>query len=295
MHQPPPTVLSFAATDPSSGAGIQADILTLASMGCHPLSVITAITVQDTIGVRNVLPVEPQWITLQAGTILADIPVRVFKIGMPGSIGVIRAIADVLSCYPDIPVVFDPVLASGRGDQFANHDMIQAIRELLLPLTTVLTPNSMEARQLLRNRDDENLPPAPDTPELSVCAGELLLLGCKYVLITGTHEDTQEVVNTLYGADRTGNAGSTVIRSDKWPRLPGSFHGSGCTLASAVAASLASGLSVAESVFQAQRYTWQTLQAGFQPGAGQSIPDRLFQVHHQAGHARNKNDALPQN
>lgn len=281
MHQPPPTVLSFAATDPGSGAGIQADILTLASMGCHPLSVITAITAQDTVGVRNVLPVGPQWVTLQADTILADIPVQVFKIGMTGSIGVIHAIAGILSRYPEVPVVLDPVLASGRGDRFASHDMIQAMRELLLPLTTVLTPNSMEARQLLRSKDNTSLSAAPDTPELSVCAAELLLLGCKYVLITGTHEDTPEVVNTLYGADETSHAGSTVIRADKWPRLPGSFHGSGCTLASAIAASLANGLPVAESVCQAQRYTWQTLQAGFQPGTGQSVPDRLFQMHHQ--------------
>ena len=291
MHQPPPTVLSFAATDPSGGAGIQADILTLASMGCHPLSVVTAITVQDTVGVRNVLPVDPEWVTHQAGTILADIPVQAFKIGMPGSAGTIRAIAGILSRYPDIPVVLDPVLASGRGDPFASHEMIQAMRELLLPLTTILTPNSLEARQLAQNMNHNDSSHTRDTPELSACAAEFLVLGCKYVLITGTHEDTADVVNTLYGAEETGSQ-HTLIRSDKWPRLPGSFHGSGCTLASAVAALLARGLPMAESVCQAQHYTWQTLKAGFQPGIGQVIPDRMFQTRHQTDHQ--KINATPQ-
>lgn len=283
MHQPPPTVLSFAATDPSGGAGIQADILTLAGMGCHPLSVVTAITAQDTVGVRNILPVDPEWVTHQADTILADIPVQAFKIGMPGSTVVIRAIAGILSRYPDIPAVLDPVLASGRGDPFASHEMVRAMRELLLPLTTVLTPNSLEARQLVHNTNHTDTSHARNTPTLSACAAELLALGCKYVLITGTHENTPDVVNTLYGADETGSQ-HTLIRSDKWPRLPNSFHGSGCTLASAIAASLARGLPVVESICQAQHYTWQTLQAGFQPGSGQAIPDRMFRAHHQAAY-----------
>ena len=111
-----PIVLVFAATDPSGGAGIQADILTLSSMGCHPLSVITAVTIQDTMGVEDVLPIDAEWVADQARCVLEDMPVAVFKVGLLGSVEAIAAIAEVVSDYPDIPLVLDPVLASGRGD-----------------------------------------------------------------------------------------------------------------------------------------------------------------------------------
>ena len=263
MPQPPPIVLSFAASDPSGGAGIQADILTLASMGCHPLSVITAITVQDTAGVDDVMALDPEWVTDQARAVLEDMPVHVFKMGMLGSVEIITAIAEVISDYPNIPLVLDPVLASGRGDELASDDMVMAMRELLLPQVTIITPNSLEARRLAQD-DDEN-----DMPDLSLCAERLLQMGCEYVLITGTHENTSQVVNNLYG---TGG----VVRTDSWRRLEGSYHGSGCTLASAIAAALANGLPVAEGVYEAQEYTWQSLKAGFRPGMGQFLPDRLF-------------------
>ena len=264
MSQPPPLVLSFAASDPSGGAGIQADILTLASMGCHPLSVITAITVQDTAGVDGVMSLDPEWVADQARAVLEDMPVNVFKIGMLGSAEIIMAIAEVISDYPDIPLVLDPILASGRGDELANEDMLATMRELLIPQATIITPNSMEARRLAQNDDDDQ-----DSPELHQCAQRLLGMGCEYVLITGTHENTTQVVNTLYQSD-------VVVRSDAWPRLAGSYHGSGCTLASAIAAAIANGLPIAECVYEAQEYTWRTLKAGFRPGMGQYLPDRLF-------------------
>ena len=263
MSQPPPIVLSFAASDSSGGAGIQADILTLASMGCHPLSVITAITIQDTAGVDDVLALDPEWVTDQARSVLEDMPVHVFKMGMLGSVEVIMAIAEVISDYPNIPLVLDPVLASGRGDELASDDMVMAMRELLLPQVTILTPNSLEARRLAQD-DDEN-----DLPDLGLCAERLLQMGCEYVLVTGTHENTSQVINSLYGA-------SGVVRTDSWRRLEGSFHGSGCTLASAIAAGLANGLPISEGVYEAQEYTWQSLRAGFRPGMGQHLPDRLF-------------------
>lgn len=257
----PPIVLSFAASDPSGGAGIQADLLTLSSMGCHPLSVITALTVQDTAGVEAILPIDAEWIEDQARALLEDMPVAAFKIGLPGSVENIAVIAEILSDYPDIPLVLDPVLASGRGDDLTDDEMIAALRELLLPQTTILTPNSLEARRLA---DDEESEPALDD-----CARRLIGLGCEYVLVTGTHENTAQVVNTLYGE-------SGLVRCDSWERLPGSYHGSGCTLASAIAANLANGLSVTEAVRDAQDYTWQSLAAGFRPGMGQFIPDRFF-------------------
>ncbi len=264
MLQPPPIVLSFSANDSSGGAGIQADILTLASMGCHPLSVITAVTVQDTVGVDDVMALDPGWVADQARAVLEDMPVHVFKIGMLGSVEIIAAIAEIVSDYPDIPIVLDPVLSSGRGEELASEDMISAMRELLLPQTTIITPNSMEARRLAQDEAEDF-----DELDLGQCGGRILHMGCEYVLITGAHENTRQVTNTLYTA-------SGIVRSDVWQRLTGSYHGSGCTLASAIAATLANGLPVSDGVYEAQEYTWQTLKAGFHPGMGQYLPDRLF-------------------
>jgi hydroxymethylpyrimidine/phosphomethylpyrimidine kinase len=272
MLQPPPIVLSFSANDSSGGAGIQADTLTLASMGCHPLSVITAITVQDTVGVDDVMALDPGWVADQARAVLEDMPVHVFKIGMLGSVEIIAVIAEIVSDYPDIPIVLDPVLSSGRGDELVNEDMISAMRELLLPQTTIITPNSVEARRLAQDEAEDF-----DELDLGQCGGRILHMGCEYVLITGAHENTRQVTNTLYTA-------SGIVRSDIWQRLAGSYHGSGCTLASAIAATLANGLPVSDGVYEAQEYTWQTLKAGFHPGMGQYLPDRLFW-------ARNEHDS----
>jgi hydroxymethylpyrimidine/phosphomethylpyrimidine kinase len=258
----PPIVLTFAGTDPTGGAGIQADLLTLSSMGCHALSVVTAITVQDTAGVEDVLPIDADWVSDQARVLLEDMPVAAFKIGMVGSVENCVAIAEVVSDYPDVPLIFDPVLASGRGDEMATEEMIEAMREMLIPQTTIITPNSLEARRLADDGSDAER-------TLEDCARRILEMGCEYVLITGTHENTPQVVNTLYGQQG-------VIRSDSWQRLPDSYHGSGCTLASAIAATLANGLDIPEAVREAQEYTWQTLNAGFRPGMGQHIPDRFF-------------------
>jgi hydroxymethylpyrimidine/phosphomethylpyrimidine kinase len=153
--------------------------------------------------------------------------------------------------------VLDPVLASARGDALASEEMIAALRELLVPQSTVVTPNSAEARRLA------------DNSFLDQSARRLIDCGAQYVLITGTHEPGAEVVNTLYD-------GGGVVREDRWPRLPGAYHGSGCTLASAIAAAIANGLAVPEAVRDAQEFTWQTLSSGFRAGAGQLIPDRFF-------------------
>lgn len=264
MFPAPPVVLVFSATDPSSGAGLQADILTLASMGCHPLSAVTAITIQDTVGVEDVMPIDSEWVTDQARAVLEDMPVAAFKLGLLGSAETIAAIAEVVADYPDVPLVFDPVIASGRGDELSTEEMISAMREMIIPQATLITPNIMEARRLALDDSDEN-----DNPDMAECARRLIASGCEYVLITGTHDNTPMVINTLY--DING-----VVRTDEWPRLPGSYHGSGCTLASACAATIAQGLDVPEAVKEAQEYTWQSLKYGFRAGMGQSIPDRMF-------------------
>lgn len=257
-----PPVLVFAGLDPSGGAGLVADALTLASIGCHPLTVATAITVQDTARVDEVQAVDSDLVDDQARFLLEDMEIAAFKIGLLGSVDNIAVIAGILADYPHIPVILDPVLASGFGDELATDEMASAMRELLIPASTIITPNSIEARRLLD--DDES-----DEWNLDQVAEALRTLGPDYVLITGTHENTPSVINTLYG--RGGQ-----VRSDTWPRLNGSYHGSGCTLASAIAAYIAGGMEMADAVREAQEYTWKTLAAGFRPGMGQFIPDRMF-------------------
>ncbi len=260
----PPLVLVFAASDPTGGAGIQADIMTISSMGCHPLTVITGLTVQDTVGVEEVLPVDADFVIEQARTVLEDMPVQAFKLGVLGSVENIEVIAEIISDYPHIPVIVDPIVASGRGDELASELMLATLREFIIPQATLITPNTMEARRLVASYGDDG-----EERSMADCATMLLEMGAEYVLITGSHANTPQVVNTLYGA-------KGVLRADPWERLPGSYHGSGCTLASAAAAALAHGLDMSNAVFEAQGFTWQTLSAAFRPGMGQYIPDRFF-------------------
>jgi len=250
MSSAPPVVLTFAASDPTGGAGLQADVLTLAALGCHPLSVLTGFTVQDTHGVERLEALDARSVAEQARRVLDDIAVQAFKLGVLASAENALAVAEVLAAHPRVPVVLDPVLASGRGDELAGAELIGALCRSIVPRATVATPNTIEARRLGG-------------------AARLLELGCRYVLVTGTHAESEEVVNVLH--DRGG-----VVREDRWKRLPGSYHGSGCTLASAIAASLARGQEVPEAVREAQAFTWQALSAAFRPGAGQLIPQRFF-------------------
>ena len=165
MSSSPPVVLTFAASDPTAGAGVQADILAIAALGCHPLSVVTALTVQDTSGVNGVLAVEARWIEAQARCLLADMPVAAFKLGVLATPENVRAVASLLAEYPDVPLVVDPVLASGRGDTLASEECLFATKEKIIPLATVATPNCIEAERLGG-------------------AQRLLDLGCRFVLVT---------------------------------------------------------------------------------------------------------------
>ena len=246
----PPLVLTFAASDPTGGAGLQADVLTIAALGCHPLSVVTGLTVQDTSGVEYLEAVPAGLVTRQAMRVLAESEVAAFKVGVVGSAENVRAVAAIAAAHASVPLVLDPVLASGRGDPLADDETRAALLETLVPRATVLTPNTLEAERL-GGRE------------------RLLELGCRYVLVTGTHDATPEVVNKLYDANG-------LVREDRWQRLPGSYHGSGCTLASAIAATLAKGRKLPDAVREAQEFTWQALNAGFRPGMGQYLPDRFF-------------------
>lgn len=266
MSDSPPIVLSFAASDSTGGGGLQADVLTIASMGGHPLSVVTAITVQDTLGVESVLPMEADWIAEQARAVLEDIPVTAFKVGMVGSVEGIAAIAEIVADYPDIPLILDPCLASRRGDQLADDDIIDALREMLIPQATLITPNLLEARRLLQAEQDEE----DEEYGLDDLAARLLALGTEYVMITGTLDPTSDVINRLYH-EQDGK-----LLESSWPRFPHSYHGAGATLSAGIATGLASGLVLKEAVQDAQDYTWQTLQHAFRPGMGQYLPDRLY-------------------
>ena len=190
----PPLVLTFAATDPSSGAGLQADILTLASIGCYPLSVVTGITVQDTLGVDSVMALDADWVNEQARTVLEDMEVAAFKLGMLGSVENVAIIAEIVADYPDIPLLIDPILTSGRGDELAGDEIQDAMIDLLFPQASLLTPNSLEARRLAFGDDADE----EDGESLDECARQLLALGSEYVLITGTHERTNDVEYAVF-------------------------------------------------------------------------------------------------
>ena len=134
--------MTFSATDPTSGAGLQADVLTLASLGCYPLSVTTAVSAQDTIGVESLTAISAELVNDQARSILEDMEISVFKCGLLGSSENITAVAEIAADYPDIPLIIDPVLASGRGDDLVNAEMMGAMLELLFPQSYLITPNS---------------------------------------------------------------------------------------------------------------------------------------------------------
>ena len=260
MDQPAtlPVVLCFSGLDPTGGAGIQADIETIVSMGAHPAPIVTALTVQDTTSVRRFDAVDSLLLIEQARTLLEDMPVAAIKIGMLANRANIEAIHAILLDYPDIPVVLDPVLKAGGGGQLLDEDAMAALLELLIPQTMVLTPNSVEARAL-----------AKDADTLPACAESLLDRGCQYVLITGSHEATEGVVNTLYSNHRE-------LEQTDWQRLPHQYHGSGCTLAAAIAAMLAQGLDPVMAANEAQDFTWESLKHAHRLGMGQLIPNRLF-------------------
>ena len=260
----PPIVLTFAASDPSGGAGLQADILTLASMGCHPLSVVTAITVQDTLGVEGVQAIDAEWVADQARCLLEDMPVDAFKIGVLGSVENIAAIAEIVSDYPDVPLVLDPVLASGRGDELATEEMTHAMRELLLPQTTILTPNSLEARRLADVDDDDDTSlarvrrAADRDGRANTCSSP------------ARTKHTPQVVNTLYGEERrrahrhAGRAcpAATTARAARSPRRSPRCSPTASTCPRRCAR---------------RRTTRGTrCKKAYRPGMGQFLPDRLF-------------------
>jgi len=253
-----PIVLCLSGLDPSGGAGIQADIEALFSAGCHPAPVITAHTVQDTRNIIKVVPCDPMLLIEQARAVLEDMPVHSIKIGLICNTKVMEVVHTLLADYPDVPVVLDPVLKASGGYTLETDELIDAFRSLLLPLATIITPNSHELDQLATSSDS-----------IDASAAELLETGCTHVLLTGTHLNEEKVVNRLYTRHQT-------VKCFEWPRLPHEYHGSGCTLAASLAGFLAHGFSIHEAVQQAQHYTWHSLKSARRLGCGQHIPDRGY-------------------
>lgn len=252
----PPVVLTIAGHDPSGGAGLSADIQTISALGGHPASAVTALTLQDSVNAWHVEAVSSQLVVQQAEAVLADMPVATIKLGLLANAAVGNAVAQMLRAHANIPVVLDPVLAAGGGAPLAEEALIGVYLEQLMPLAILVTPNAAEIRQL-----------APQAQDTAARAAIILKRGCQHVLIKGADEDTPEVHNTLFSRNGT--------RQDfTWPRLPHRYHGSGCTLAAAIATLMAQGHSVPEAVGKAQAYTYKTLQQGWRLGKGQMIPNR---------------------
>ena len=250
-----PVVLAIGGHDPTGGAGIIADSQAIAAQGCHPLTLVTALTAQDTRGAQAFWPVAPAQFRQQASLLLDDIPVAAIKLGMLATPGMVECVANLLVAWPGVPVVLDPVLAAGGGGTLQRDGLLAAITGQLLSHCHLVTPNTDESEALTGSRD-------PDA-----AARRLARDGVDAVLITGTHAPGDTVINRLY---RQGEP----VQARAWPRLEGEFHGSGCTLASAIAALLARGHELEAAVDTAQAYTWQALADAFRPGHGQAIPGR---------------------
>lgn len=261
MPQFHPTILCLSGFDPSGGAGIQADIESIASMGGHATPVITALTVQNTQNVSQFQAVDTVLFCDQVESLLEDLTIKAIKIGMTGSLNTIEAIGSILKNNSELPVIYDPVLVAGGGASLVESGMLSAIQEFILPYTTILTPNSPEARQL------------SNKSELKSCGLELMEKGCEAVLITGTHEDSEHVDNLWFHEGQ-------YTETFSWDRLPHEYHGSGCTLASAIAALVAQGLDSFTAVNEAQDYSWNTLKHAFKiSDKGQLIPNRFYWQH----------------
>ncbi len=252
-----PVVLCLSGHDPSGGAGLQADIEALLAQGCHAAPAVTALTVQNTVDVTDFRVLDRAWVLAQAQAVMADSPIAAIKLGMLGSLEMVDTVVELILANPGVPVVCDPVLRAGGGGRLGKDEVGYAIREKVLPLATITTPNLPEARILA------------ELPEGSAeaCA-QKLLVHCANVLITGGHGDEQQIHNRLYGRD-----GLRDTRTCE--RLPGSYHGSGCTLASALAGRLALGEGLASAVNSALDYTWRTLRDAERLGQGQYVPRRL--------------------
>lgn len=264
QNQTSPLILTFGVFDPVGAIGIQADLASFAAMGCHGVSVITSLLIGDTARIEDIQHIETDWIMDQARMVLEDMPIAAFKMGALGSVENISMLAEIAADYPDIPLILDPFISALPDQGMEHEDMLLAMRELLLPQTTLFLASATELNLLAETWRE------PATADmLAADAHEITELGCQYLFLTGTPCQLGDVANTLYSA-------SGVVRHDAWQRLPGAFSGAGATLSAAIAAMLANGLDVPEAALEAQEFTMAALSHAQRIGMGKLVPDRYF-------------------
>ena len=250
-------VLTIAGSDSGGGAGIQADLKTFSALGCYGMSVITALTAQNTTGVTGIHAVPPSFVAQQIAAVMDDIGVDAVKIGMLFSAELIESVAESLKRYGVNTIVLDPVMVAQSGDKLLQDEAIEALKETLIPLATIITPNLPEAEVLLyRDIDDEE--------GIHKAASSLAAIGSKSVLIKGGHLDTSESSDVLY----IKNGERFVVLPDERVQTP-NIHGTGCTLSSAIAAQLAKGLEIEPAVRKAKEYIAKAIRAGARYRIGQ--------------------------
>ncbi|MBV9792955.1 MAG: bifunctional hydroxymethylpyrimidine kinase/phosphomethylpyrimidine kinase [Actinobacteria bacterium] len=269
MSQPPlpptpPCVLTIAGSDSCGGAGIQADLKTMHALGVHGMSVVTAVTAQNSVGVQNFWDLPPDAVREQLYSLLTDIPVQAVKTGMLASSGIVAVVAEVLAAIP-APLVVDPVAVSKHGHSLLLAGAGESLRDTLLPLATVVTPNLDEAEQLSGTK-------AVDEDSMLAVAKAIKSLGPQYVLIKGGHL-AGDPVDLLYDGDRTWQFVGERIATPH-------THGTGCTLASAIASYLARGEDVPTAVAQARDYVTGAIRGGYPLGSGIGPVDHAWQSRH---------------
>jgi hydroxymethylpyrimidine/phosphomethylpyrimidine kinase len=260
----PARVLTIAGSDSGGGAGIQADLKTFLAHGVHGMSAITAVTAQNSIGVQDVFELEPRAVFEQIESVVSDIGVDAAKTGMLASAPIMRAVADACERFAIPNLVVDPVAVSKHGDVLLRPDALETMRARILPLATVATPNLGEVEQLTGVRVDQR-------GDLLEAARALRALGPRWVLVKGGHLPGPEAVDLLWDGD--GQVWLEAARIDT-PHT----HGTGCTLSSAIAANLASGLDVVTAVREAKRYLTGAIAGGFPLGKGIGPTDHAWRL-----------------
>ncbi len=252
-----PIVLCFSGFDPTGGAGIQADIESITATGAKAMTVITAITSQNTQGVYAIKPISNKWLSKQVEPILQEFEISAIKIGMCAKPKTAKAIAKIIHKLSDVPVILDPVLSSGSGEALGTDDLARAIYKFLLPLSTVITPNLAEINHLCSK------------PNLQDKIHDIKYTGCKNILLTNTDNSEYEdkVNHQWFGEDGK-------VKDFTYPMLDGMYHGSGCTLASSLASYIAQKKSYPQAVKMALDYTWDTLDKSYTKGHMQKLPNR---------------------
>lgn len=250
-----PHVLVISGLDPSGGAGIQADIQAITALGCHPLPVLSCVTVQDTRNVYGATAIQPDTIRQQLESLAADSPIHAVKTGALGSAEVVDVLVNFLEKHPGIPLITDPVIKAAGGGDLADEALIARMKQRLFPLAEMLTPNGIELALLGESENAE------------AAAERLLGTGCHSVLGTGGHGLGQDITNVLYARD-------SAPHSFHVERVGGEYHGTGCTLAASIAAGRASGLGIHQAIEQAQNFVSHAIGRALKVGRGQPVPDR---------------------